>query len=273
VERSFRQYNAVEPENRLVARGLEKKWEEALAAEEKLKHDYTNFLAEQPLTLTEEEREAIKKLATDIPKLWTASTTISADKQAIERIIVTVQGETEKVAVEIYWAGGYRTATQMIRPVAKLTQLSQYKELLVHVVELNKQGKKTKAIAEILNTEGWHPPKRRETFNGPMIRELLAKTNLAKNCRQAKIVAERAPDEWTLNELARKLNMSHVTLYSWLKKGKLSARRVIIESKPIWLIQAAKEEITRLKALQNAPRKWACFSRVKSIENGNTEEN
>jgi DNA invertase Pin-like site-specific DNA recombinase len=48
VERIVRQYNAVEPEHRLVARTLERQWEAALAAEETLTADYHRFLATQP---------------------------------------------------------------------------------------------------------------------------------------------------------------------------------------------------------------------------------
>jgi hypothetical protein len=52
-------------------------------------------VAEQPATLSREEREAIRRLATDLPTLWHAETTTAADRQAIirqlvERIVVTV---------------------------------------------------------------------------------------------------------------------------------------------------------------------------------------
>jgi hypothetical protein len=56
-ERAARQYNAVEPENRLVARTLERKWEETLAAEAQLKTQYEQFLLEQPVVLIEAERQ------------------------------------------------------------------------------------------------------------------------------------------------------------------------------------------------------------------------
>ena len=62
VDRAARQYHAVEPENRLVARTLERQWEEALAAEEQLKADYRRFVAEQPATLSAAERDAMEKI-------------------------------------------------------------------------------------------------------------------------------------------------------------------------------------------------------------------
>jgi hypothetical protein len=97
VDRAARQYLAVEPENRLVARTLERQWEEALEAAAQLKADYRRFVAAQPATLSREEREAIRRLATALPTLWHAETTTAADRQAIirqlvERIVVTVQG-------------------------------------------------------------------------------------------------------------------------------------------------------------------------------------
>ena len=54
VNRAARQYHAVEPENRLVARTLERQWEEALASEEQLKADHRRFLAAQPVMLSDE---------------------------------------------------------------------------------------------------------------------------------------------------------------------------------------------------------------------------
>jgi DNA invertase Pin-like site-specific DNA recombinase len=111
VERAARQYQAVEPEHRLVARTLERQWEEALATEAALQADYARFQAEQPPVLTADERATIRRLATDIPTLWHASTTTAADRQAIvrqlvERVVVTVQGESERVDAQIHWFGG-----------------------------------------------------------------------------------------------------------------------------------------------------------------------
>ena len=60
AERACRQYNAVEPENRFVARTLERQWEAALAAEATVQAEYARFLAQQPVPLSAQEREAIR---------------------------------------------------------------------------------------------------------------------------------------------------------------------------------------------------------------------
>ena len=61
AERACRQYQAVEPENRLVARTLERQWEAALAAEATMHAEYTRFLAQQPVPLAAQDREAIRR--------------------------------------------------------------------------------------------------------------------------------------------------------------------------------------------------------------------
>ena len=65
--RVYRQYNAVEPDNRLVARTLERQWEEALLAERAIEEDYTRFKEQQPQRMTAAERAQIEELAHNLP--------------------------------------------------------------------------------------------------------------------------------------------------------------------------------------------------------------
>src|SRR5208283_3765416 len=78
VERAQRQYHSVEPENRLVARTLEKAWETSLEAERDLQEENRRRQASQPHHLTAAERETTRRLATDLPALWNAATTTAA---------------------------------------------------------------------------------------------------------------------------------------------------------------------------------------------------
>ncbi len=72
ADRAARQYHAVEPENRLVARELERRWEQALRDQRELEEQYDRFLAARPRELTAADRRRIETLATDIPGLWQA---------------------------------------------------------------------------------------------------------------------------------------------------------------------------------------------------------
>jgi DNA invertase Pin-like site-specific DNA recombinase len=270
AERAQRQYQAVEPENRLVARTLEQLWEAALAAEAQLKADYGRFLNTAPTSLSAAERTRIRQLAADLPALWNATTTTAAERQAIvrvliERVIVNVIDDSEQVSVEVHWAGGHRTRARIIRPVARVEQLSDYPALLARVLSLHQDGRTCPEIAQQLNLEHWHPPKRRQTFNGSMVASLLRRQGVSAGASHRQAPWEdRAVDEWTLNELAWQLQMPSVTVFSWLRKGWLQARQVVRGGHHQWLVRADAAELERLRARRAAPRRWSRQVRVAS---------
>jgi hypothetical protein len=72
AKRAERQYQAVEPENRLVARSLEKQWEERLRAVETVEKEYHAWKVRRFGILTQADREAIVALGSDLPALWQA---------------------------------------------------------------------------------------------------------------------------------------------------------------------------------------------------------
>ena len=157
--RAERQYQLAEPENRLVVRQLERAWEEKLAAQQQLDEAYHRFAREQPRLLSPAEQATIRRLAADIPALWDAPTTTDADRKAIirqivERVTVAVQGESERVQVTITWAGGAETADEIVRPVARLEQLSYYPQLVERLHALAAEGLSPATIAQRLNAKG-----------------------------------------------------------------------------------------------------------------------
>jgi hypothetical protein len=135
AERAARQYHAVEPENRLVARELERRWEAALQAQRQVEEDSHRFESEQPRGFSPPDRDAVRALAAHLPDLWEAETTTAADRKAIarhliDRVVVAVRGESEYVDVTIHWLGGMTSAHELIRPVGRYEQMRDYEDLL-----------------------------------------------------------------------------------------------------------------------------------------------
>jgi DNA invertase Pin-like site-specific DNA recombinase len=262
VDRAFRQYTAADPENRLVVRQLEHHWEEALQAQADVQITYERFLARQPASLSAEERKMIRQFAGNMPALWHASSTTAVERQRIvrlliERVTVLVQGETERVEVEVTWTGGHQSRAQLIRPVACFEQLSYYPELLQRVAVLFDEHHTSEEIAQELNAEGWRPPKRRDTFTGSMVRSLLSRQGLRRlDKRRPSDGLTTGDDEWRFHDLARELQMPESTLYSWMKKGKVRARLQPHGTQSFWLIWADDGELERLRALRKQPRHW-----------------
>jgi DNA invertase Pin-like site-specific DNA recombinase len=258
AERARRQYQLAEPENRLVVRQLEKDWEAALAERQRLGEEYDRFAAARPRTLTDAEREQIRALAADLPAVWDAPTTTDADrKQLIRHLIeqarVTVAGTSEKVDVEIVWAGGHRTTAQITRPVACLTQLSYYPQLATRARELADGGFTTAQIAGRLNAEGFRPPKRSPVFTPNAVSDLLQTLGIHRSRNPA---SRNRPaldqHEWWLRDLARHLGMPEVTLDHWVRRG--WAAGYLHPQARLRVVRADPAEVERLRALHHVPR-------------------
>ena len=251
AERAERHYLQVEPENRLVARQLGRDWEAKLIAQKKLQADYEQFLQQQPRTLSAEEQQAIRELAADIPSLWAAPTTTSAQRkeiirQLISKISLEAEGHSERVQVRIDWIGGNCTRGVLIRPVAKYTQLSYYPQLCERIRALKAEGLTAEAIAHQLNQEGFRPPRNSPTFKGKSVCKLMRILGLIPPAVSNTSSVELGPDEWCLRDLARTLEISFTTLSNWNRRGKLKARQVS-QTDRRWIIWADEVELERLR--------------------------
>jgi DNA invertase Pin-like site-specific DNA recombinase len=258
AERARRQYQLAEPENRLVVRQLEKDWEAALAERQQLGEEYDRFAAARPRTLTAAERDQIRALAADLPAVWDAPTTADADRKQlirhlVEQVRITVLDTSEKVDVEVVWAGGHRTRAQITRPVACLTQLSYYPQLAARARELAGSGCSLAQIAENLNAEGFRPPKRSPVFTPNAVSDLLR----ALGIQRSRIPARRnrpalARHEWWLRDLAGHLGMPEVTLDHWVRRG--WATGYLHPQARLRVVRADPAEVERLRALHQVPR-------------------
>ena len=262
AERAAREYHAVEPENRLVARELERQWEQALLAQRRTEEDYDRFVAAQPPNLTDDEQEAIRSFASDLPALWRAETTTAADRKVIvreliDKVVVTAQGASEPIDVKVHWAGGVISHHEIERQVCRYESLTSYDRLIARIVELRDQGQPTAAIAQALEREGFHPVHRGARFNGASVRRLLSRCGLSRGRRSASPAGElRADGEWWLSDLARELDIPQPTLRGWVRRGWLHARQ-LSGAQGRWLVWADQDELNRLQRLRAFSRSRA----------------
>ena len=160
AERARRQYDAVEPENRLVARALERAWEEALRRAEQVERDHERWRKEQPLALTEADRVRILALGEDLPRVWHAATTTAAERKRLLRLVVKEvvldQGrERGRVWMRIVWQTGAATEHRLQRHVQAYDEHADLERLERRVRELNAAGGMDERIAAALNEEGF----------------------------------------------------------------------------------------------------------------------
>jgi DNA invertase Pin-like site-specific DNA recombinase len=259
--RAFRQYNATEPEHRLVARQLEQQWETALQTEADLRAEYERLAAQQPVPLSAQEQETIRRVAQDIPALWQAPSTSTADRQAlvrqlVDQVTVTLQGNSEQMQVQVHWAGGHRTSLSLIRPVASLHQLSYYPALIQRAIALRKAGHEVSAMAQCLTEEGWRPRQGAGPWTDAKVNRLLEQPE-AKSLKQARTpLSQGIPKEaheWTTRELAQELGMARDSLHNWVQKGQVRGRKLTYHGRSLWLLWADTAELARLRKRRNCP--------------------
>lgn len=268
AERAGRHYRLVEPENRLVARQLAREWEEKLETQRRLEDDYRRFLAYQPRPLSATERESIRQLAQDIPALWHSPSTTTAERkeivrQIVERVSVENEGKSERLGVTIEWVGGSQTSGVVIRPVRKLEYLSYYPQMCERIRALVAAGLSIGGIAEMLNQEGYRPPKQTAALGRQSVTEILQRLGLRPVYRRGPRnfgVGGPAEGEWWLADLARELRMPAGTLHGWIRQGWIEARKQ--KSSGRWIVRADEAELERLRGLRSLPmghtdhRRW-----------------
>jgi DNA invertase Pin-like site-specific DNA recombinase len=262
TERARRQYDAVEPENRLVARELERRWEEALKEQHRLEEEYARFGRTQPQGLSACEREQIRGLARDLPAVWHATTTTAGDRQRIVRllvkeVVVAVRGGSERVDVTIHWAGGFQSIYELVRPVQRYDQMTDYGRLRERIDALRTEGHTLAEVAAQLNREGFHPPKRSARFTGGILAGLLAKREC--NGPRPRVVSMSDildEHEWLLSDLARKLGMPQATLHRWVRVGWVRARKLPTPG-GYWVIWADAAELDRMSRIRTCSRGWS----------------
>lgn len=259
AQRAERQYHSVEPENRLVARSVEKIWEQKLAAERQVQEEYRRYQATEAHGLTADQQEQIRRLASDFPALWKAPSTTNAQRRellraVLERVVVTLEGTSEKMDVRIHWAGGYKSRHRAVRPVGKLAQLSNRTELLSRVQSLHNNGKTVRQIATTLDREGWRPPKRRGGFTRGVVRRLLNRQGLRRVRRPHPTRRQHLEEhQWWLPSLAVRLGVPTPTLYGWIRRG-LAKGRQLDGKYGFWIVWADGAELQRLERLRQRRR-------------------
>jgi hypothetical protein len=161
TERAERQYKAVDPENRLVARGLEKEWETRLQNLAQVEAELFRREQERPRALTEEEQKRIHTLGSDLRLVWTAPTTSDRDRKELlrtllEEVILKVERTESHADLTLRWRGGMTTKFdlplkryQVQGPTTDEDTMSLLRRLAAHYPDdtiagiLNRQGRKT----------------------------------------------------------------------------------------------------------------------------------
>lgn len=252
AERARRQYDTVEPENRLVARSLERAWEERLRRADQIEQEYNAWRREQAVSISESDRQEILALGEDLPRLWHAASTRSADRKHILRLVikeVTLDQKRRRgyVWIRVIWQTGAASEHWLQRCVQSYAQHADQDRLRQRIAELNGLQKMDGEIAAILNQEALRtahgPP-----FSGNMIHCLRKRWRMPT----VKINGKTAnPPQWpdgsySVQGAAAAIGITPQVIFDWLRRGWLTGRQ-LAKGMP-WQISLSPEQALELRA-------------------------
>jgi DNA invertase Pin-like site-specific DNA recombinase len=218
AERAERRYRAVEPENRLVARGLETEWEQRLRDLDVAQRELEAREHQRRRTLGQIDAERLRALGDDLRRVWTAPTTTDRDKKELlrallEEVVLAVERDERRAHLTLRWRGGTITELQVSlrasppRIRTDEDSLALIRRLAPHYPDA--------VIAGILNRQG------KRTARGERFTALhVGCLRRYRNIPRCEPPAERADgDLLTIAKAAAVLGVAPSTLHRWLIAG------------------------------------------------------
>ena len=247
-----RQFGAVDPENRLVARELERRLEKALQDVEAARLEASNRRRELPKPLSEDEKARLLDLATELPSLWRAPTTRPQDRIRIVRclideVVITVPKDGPQMQADIHWTGGEVSTLELPlgrRGVGHDGVESELIELLRGLATEFSDGQ----IARIMHR------RRLKTAKGlTFTANRVAGLRKAHGIRSGPTLARAGEHIYTALEAANLLGVDRTTVLRWVEVGLLKGAQLTLGAP--WRIEVTPADIRRLTAA-DVPPDW-----------------
>jgi DNA invertase Pin-like site-specific DNA recombinase len=226
AQRAERRYRAVEPENRLVARGLEAEWENSLRALDAAEADLRRRQPEATRVLSAEERGLILALGKDVERVWDAPSTSDRDRKEllrtlIEEVILDVNREDENAHVMLRWRGGLTTDLDVALPRSHPAPIRTAEDTVALVRRLAVHYPDA-VIAGILNRQG-KTTARGMRFTANRVSSL--RTHWEIPCFKA-LDVQQDGDIVTIDRAAEILGVAPSTVHRWLNDGFIAGEQL-----------------------------------------------
>ena len=249
AQRAERQYQAIEPENRLVARTLENEWEQRLRDLAAVEAELRQREQEHPRVLSPAEKDRLRALGSDLQKVWTAPTTTDRDRKELlrallEEVMVTVDRPQHRAHLTLRWRGGALTELDLCLPRSQPRGIRTNEDtlsLLHRLAALYPDD----VIAGILNRQG------RKSATG----ERFTANQVGGLRRYRQIPRFQPPTEPPAGELvpirkaAQILGIYPSTVHRWLSDGFIAGEQVTAGAP--WQIRLTDE--LRARFVEQAP--------------------
>jgi DNA invertase Pin-like site-specific DNA recombinase len=255
-----RRYEAVDPDNRLVAASLEKGWEEKLVALRQAEEEAERF-EHRPLfpTLSPELRQQLEQIGPALPALWDSGKISHPHKKrllrSLIRRVIATRLAPDRIEIKIVWISGHFSVAQVIPPIHRQADASNYEALVARLDELTRQGLTDPEIAAQLTTEGFHTA-RRLAVTVSTVHKLRGRHSQVSSLHRHRKVS-LVDGYWTIPGLTQDLGVGHGWLYQQIYQGKLTEPDIQrLPGYRVYLIRNDPAVLERLRAQAAASRRY-----------------
>jgi DNA invertase Pin-like site-specific DNA recombinase len=243
-----RQYQQADPDNRLVAAELEKRWEAALRALQQAEEESQRQPHSAPEALPSELRQAVEQAGHRLPELWQSGLLTPEHQKAFLRClidkVVVRRAVTDTLNIRIVWKGGDVTTADVPVNVSALAHLSCAADLEKQMVKLARDGQADDEIAEELTRRGYRSP-RAQTVLASTVQVVRKRHGILS--AHSKSHPRMVADCLTVTQLAQRLGVTPQWIYVRIYRGIIEVARGP-ESR-WYLFPDRPETLTRFKQL------------------------
>lgn len=244
-----RQYDAVDPENRLVAAELERRWETKLRQLRQTEVDFERFRqSPPPETIPPKLRSLFQDVSRQLPELWPELNNVQKKellRSLIKRVVVE-RPRPDQITARIVWVSGCYTDREAFTPIHREQDVTGHAEMLKRLHEMWQQRCSDQHIAAQLTAEGFHTA-RSPRVSAASVRKIRLKHKWYSVFEQIR-GSDDVDGRLTVNGMAKQLEVDESAIYRYIYAGTISPELVSHEPLTgIYLITPDEELITRLK--------------------------
>jgi DNA invertase Pin-like site-specific DNA recombinase len=247
-----RQFTRVDPDNRLVAAELERRWEVALSA---LKETAAAYAQPPPqaqalLPLPPEVQARFQAIGQHLPQLWQEGSIGQAQKKALLRALITLvvvqRTAPDQVQVRIVWQGGDTSTLAVPVRVGSWTARTGAAEMETFILAQSTAGSSDEEIAQHLTAQGYRSPMADvvlpSTVRGVRYRHRLLRVRHQSHPR-------RIAGYLTVSQIAQQLGLTPPWIYDRIHKGTIQVAKDL--QRKTFLFPDHPETVTQLQQLRD----------------------
>jgi DNA invertase Pin-like site-specific DNA recombinase len=258
ARRVERRYKAVDPDNRIVARTLEREWEARLHDLEEVERQYAEARRARHVDLTAADRAQLRAIARDLPAVWRAATTPQADRKAMLRLVIEIitlepiDLPSQSTRLRIQWRSGAVDERFVERPAYGVTPAS----VLDRIRALASEGLDDDGIADRLTRDGVESAKRHR-WTGQLVCSVRNHHGIPGNAKPAnRPLPDRHPETglYSVPGAARRFGVARDTVKNWIRRGLVPARQERYGRYDAWWLEIDADLAAALLPQSTTPR-------------------